>query len=147
MCWPRMSCSWEAAVMIAAWRSNFRFGCVFVFHCRNGLLAAMAAVAFLVLCGSSADLAAAGFQKTKCWFDIPRDREMTCGALHVPENRGSKASAEIALAVVIFQPERERYEPVVFLSGGPGQAAGIGKPEEIDGWWQFIGQQTWMIGR
>jgi pimeloyl-ACP methyl ester carboxylesterase len=107
----------------------------------------MAAVAFLALCGSSADLAAANFQKTKCWFDIPRDREMTCGALHVPENRGSNASAEIALAVVIFQPDRERYEPVVFLSGGPGQAAGIGKREEIDGWWQFIGQQTWMIGR
>ncbi len=72
---------------------------------------------------------------------------MTCGSLHVPENRGKGSGAEIALATVVFQPDRERYEPVVFLSGGPGQSASISTREDIDGWWQFISQQTWMIGR
>lgn len=119
----------------------------FALHCRHGFLAAMVGVALMVIGGSAGEVAAADFRKTKCWFDIPRDREMTCGSLHVPENRGKDSSAEIALGVVIFQPDRERYEPVVFLSGGPGQAAGIGTREEIEGWWQFIGQQTWMIGR
>jgi pimeloyl-ACP methyl ester carboxylesterase len=107
----------------------------------------VAGVVLLVLCGYSGSLAAADFQKAKCWFDIPRDREMTCGSLHVPENRGKTSSLELALATVIFQPDRERYEPVVFLSGGPGQTSGIGTRAEIDGWWQFISQQNWMIGR
>src|SRR5262245_56920411 len=116
----------EIAVMIAKWGR-------LVFHCWHGFSAAMAGVAFLVVCGYSGDLAAADFHKTKCWFEIPRDREMTCGSLHVPENRGKDSTAEIALATVIFQPDRERYEPVVFLSGGPGQAAGIGTREELEG--------------
>ncbi len=132
--------------MMTAW--GLLFCCVFAsaFDRRRGF-SAMAGAAFLVACGFSGELAAADFQKTKCWFDIPRDREMACGSLHVPENRAKGASAEITLAVVIFQPDRERYEPVVYLSGGPGQAAGIGTRSDIDRWWEFISQQTWMIGR
>ena len=133
--------------MMAGLGVVFRRGCAFFFRGRCGVLLMMVAVTLLVLCGYSENLAAADFQKTKCWFDIPRDREMTCGSLHVPENRGKEKGAEIALATVIFQPDRERYEPVVFLSGGPGQTAGISKRGDIDGWWQFISQQTWMIGR
>jgi pimeloyl-ACP methyl ester carboxylesterase len=133
--------------MMAGWGLLFRCGYAFIFQGRHGFLPIMAGVAFLVLCGYSGNTAAADFRKAKCWFDIPRDREMTCGSLHVPENRGKNSGAEIALATVIFQPDRERYEPIVFLSGGPGQTAGISTRNDIDGWWQFISQQTWMIGR
>src|SRR5262245_42619869 len=133
--------------MIEAWRLLFCRAYALAFSCQAGVSIAIAALAFLFMGAFSGEIAAADFQKTKCWFEIPRDREMTCGSLHVPENRTKASSPEIALAVVIFQPDRERYEPVVFLSGGPGQTSGIGTRSEIDGWWEFISQQTWMIGR
>lgn len=129
---------------MTARRGVFRYGYASLFH---RFLPILAGMAFIILCGHSGSLAAADFRKAKCWFDIPRDREMTCGSLLVPENRGKPPGPEISLATVVFLPDRERYEPVVFLSGGPGQAAGIGTRAEIDGWWQFISQQTWMIGR
>src|SRR5262245_22277521 len=133
--------------MIEAWRLLFCRAYALAFSCRAGVSIAIAVLAFLFVGAFSGEIAAADFQKTKCWFDIPRDREMTCGSLHVPENRGKGSSRKISLAVVIFQPDRERYEPVVFLRGAPGQAAGLGTRPEIREWWEFISQQTWMIGR
>ncbi|TIO51610.1 MAG: alpha/beta hydrolase [Mesorhizobium sp.] len=101
---------------------------------------------FLIFIGSG-ELHAEEFKKTKCWFEIPRDRTMTCGTLNVPENRRKKDGPEIVLSVVVFEPDRERHEPVVFLTGGPGQPTEIGNRDEIDEWWEFISGQSWMIGR
>ncbi|KUM24124.1 hypothetical protein AU467_06750 [Mesorhizobium loti] len=72
---------------------------------------------------------------------------MTCGTLNVPENRKKNTEAEIILSVVNFEPDRERHEPIVFLTGGPGQPSDIGDEDDIEEWWQFISAQSWMIGR
>ncbi|MDX8454666.1 alpha/beta hydrolase [Mesorhizobium sp. VK9D] len=110
------------------------------------LYLAVASVAFLI-CAECGDVYAAEFKKTNCWFEMPRDRAMTCGTLNVPENRKKETSNQVVLSVVVFEPDRERHEPIVFLTGGPGQPAEIGSSEEIDSWWEFIGAQSWMIGR
>ncbi|SFJ48756.1 alpha/beta hydrolase fold [Phyllobacterium sp. CL33Tsu] len=91
--------------------------------------------------------AAAEFRETPCWFALPKDRDMRCGHLLVPENRSKADSATIELAVVIFEPDRVRHDPVVYLNGGPGQAARIETREEIDDWWSFIDNGDWLRGR
>jgi len=105
------------------------------------------ASAVFLICAWSGDLHAGEFKNTNCWFEIPRDRTMTCGTLNVPENRKKNAKAEITLSVVIFEPDRERHDPIVFLTGGPGQPTDIGSRDNIEEWWQFISAQSWMIGR
>lgn len=105
------------------------------------------ASAVLLFCAWSGDIHAGEFKKTNCWFEVPRDRGMTCGTLNVPENRKKASGTEITLSVVVFEPDRERHEPIVFLTGGPGQPTDIGDREDIEAWWQFISDQNWMIGR
>lgn len=87
------------------------------------------------------------FEATSCWFKIPRDRDMTCGYLVVPENRAKPSDRTIRLAVVIFEPDRVRHEPVVYLTGGPGQPAYIETAQDIDSWWWFADRQPWLRGR
>lgn len=101
----------------------------------------------LLVCAGCEQVFAAEFKKANCWFEIPRDRTMMCGTLTVPENRKKKTGNEVVLSVVVFEPDRERHEPIVFLTGGPGQPAEIGSNEEIVSWWEFIGAQSWMVGR
>jgi pimeloyl-ACP methyl ester carboxylesterase len=72
---------------------------------------------------------------------------MTCGTLNVPENRKKDTGNQVVLSVVVFEPDLERHEPIVFLTGGPGQSADIASRKDIDDWWEFIGVQSWMIGR
>ena len=79
----------------------------------------------IVLIAGPVSAMQAEFKQTTCWFTVPKDRDMRCGHLVVPENRTKANSAVIKLAVIIFEPDRERHEPVVYLSGGPGQAARI----------------------
>ncbi|RWE23921.1 MAG: alpha/beta hydrolase [Mesorhizobium sp.] len=110
------------------------------------LLLAISAVA-LLLCAGGGKLYAGEFKNTPCWFEVPPDRTMTCGVLSVPENRKKKTGNQVTLSAIVFEPERERHEPIVFLTGGPGQPADISNREDIDGWWEFIGAQSWMIGR
>ena len=109
----------------------------------------MIACAALCLAIGGTPARSAVFKSSQCWFAIPADRDMTCGHLLVPESRAGAAAEqrEISLAVVVFEPDRERHEPVVFLSGGPGQAAGIETSDGIDQWWQFIDEQAWLHGR
>ncbi|TPN44724.1 alpha/beta hydrolase [Mesorhizobium sp. B1-1-4] len=109
-------------------------------------LLVVTSVAFLICLGGG-ELTAGEFKKTSCWFEIPRDRAMTCGTVNVPENRKKTGGTEVVLSVVVFEPDRERHEPVVFLTGGPGQPTDIANSDDIDGWWEFIGAQSWMIGR
>ena len=72
---------------------------------------------------------------------------MSCGRLLVPESRSRPISHPISLAVVIFEPDKVRHDPVVFLSGGPGQPAAIKTGAEIEAWWQFVSEQDWLRGR
>lgn len=112
---------------------------------RSGIAAVLlVAVAFF---SGTHSAAASTFETTKCWFAVPRDRDMTCGFLTVPENRTKPDGATIRIAVAIFEPDRERHEPVVFLSGGPGQSAGIRTDDDVESWWRFIGDEPWLRGR
>ena len=87
------------------------------------------------------------FEQTSCWFDLPRDRDLKCGHLTVPENRSKTSSRSIKLPVVIFEPDRTRHEPIVYLTGGPGQMAMIDNEGDIAQWWSFIDNGPWLRGR
>ena len=87
------------------------------------------------------------FEATTCWFRLPRDRDMTCGYLVVPENRAKADGRSIRLAVAIFEPDRARHEPLVYLTGGPGQPIYIDSIADIDAWWAFIDGEPWLRGR
>ena len=102
---------------------------------------------FLLVPAVSAGAAPAAFKQMPCWFVVPRDRDMQCGYLEVPENRSKPGSPTIELAVVVFEPDRVRHEPVVYLNGGPGQPAGIATRKDIDEWWSYIDNGGWLRGR
>jgi pimeloyl-ACP methyl ester carboxylesterase len=89
----------------------------------------------------------AHLNQAACWFDVPKDRDMKCGHLWVPENRGKQDTAIIKLSFVVFEPDRERHEPVVYLTGGPGQTVDIANKDDIGEWWSFINHSPWLRGR
>ena len=88
-----------------------------------------------------------GFEAEKCWFHIPVDREMICGTATVLEDRSNLTGKKICIPVVQLLPDKERHEPVVFLSGGPGQTSEIDTDENITEWWRFSDEQVWLRGR
>lgn len=78
----------------------------------------------------------AGYYERSCWFSGSEARRARCGWLVVPENRSRAESRVINLPVVTF-PAREpavKAEPILYISGGPGARARIGKRWEIAGW-------------
>jgi len=87
------------------------------------------------------------FEPDACWFRMPRDRDMTCGWLVVPENRAKPAGRSIRLAVTIFEPDRERHPPVFYLTGGPGQPTFIETAGDVDTWWLYVDREPWLRGR
>lgn len=107
----------------------------------------LAALLPLLLLDLAPAAAAPRFETASCWFRLPRDRDMTCGFLVVPENRQKANSREIRLAVVIFEPDKERHEPLVYLTGGPGQPIYVETSADIAGWWSFIDGEPWLRGR
>ncbi len=110
-------------------------------------LSALILLGVMLLVGGPAFAEEVEFKRTTCWFAATKDRDVSCGHLTVPENRTKDNSATITLAVVIFEPDRERHEPVVYLSGGPGQPAGIESKGDIEEWWSFIDTGAWLRGR
>ncbi len=110
-------------------------------------LSALIVLGVMLLVGGPAFAEEVEFKRTTCWFAATKDRDVSCGHLTVPENCTKDNSATITLAVVIFEPDRERHEPVVYLSGGPGQPAGIESKGDIEEWWSFIDTGAWLRGR
>ncbi|CAH2400319.1 hypothetical protein [Mesorhizobium escarrei] len=76
------------------------------------------ASAVFLFCAWSGDIHAGEFKKTNCWFEIPRDRGMTCGALNVPENRKKASETEITLSVVSSSPTASGTSPLCFSRAG-----------------------------
>jgi pimeloyl-ACP methyl ester carboxylesterase len=65
----------------------------------------------------------ARFEPAACEFEVPPQRDVTCGYLIVAEDRDDPANeATVALHVAIFASESAdpAPEPVVYLEGGPG---------------------------
>ena len=63
------------------------------------------------------------FQLSNCKFDESIHSNVTCGYLHVPEDRTVSDSRNISLHIAIFHSESSNPEPdpLIYLAGGPGQ--------------------------
>lgn len=77
--------------------------------------------------GASDDEMAGVFEDAPCFFDVPGNlrvgEDVICGYVTVPEDYAIPAGPTIRLAVVIFPDNSARHQPdpVLTLSGGPGQ--------------------------
>lgn len=71
----------------------------------------------------------AGFAEAACPMELPdtlvEGENIVCGYLTVPENRANPESRTLRLAVVILKAKGDapQPDPVVYLTGGPGQSA------------------------
>jgi len=66
---------------------------------------------------------AAKFEKTACPFDVPEGVTIVCGFVIVPEDHNKPAgpTIRIATAVIKDQSVDHQPDPVMLLSGGPGE--------------------------
>ena len=74
---------------------------------------------------ATAPAAIAVFSPASCRFRAPSGQSVDCGYLRVPEDRGQPDGPNIRLHVAIFrtQSESPAPDPIVLLSGGPGENA------------------------
>ena len=76
----------------------------------------------------------ATFEETDCPFSLPPEEiegeTVTCGFVTVPENRVNQGEGTIRLAVVVFKAESDapQPDPVILLSGGPGEKTAENAP-------------------
>ncbi|GEM_PF-405858 len=63
------------------------------------------------------------FEQASCPFDVPEGAPVVCGFVVVPEDHNDPAGPTIRLAVVILKDQSEEHQPdpVILLSGGPGE--------------------------
>jgi pimeloyl-ACP methyl ester carboxylesterase len=78
----------------------------------------------------------------KCWFRTPQGASSVCRLLSVPENRAAPDGRTIKLPVAILRATgpRKQPDPVIYLSGGPGEAPLAAPAPGIDplkdgDWW------------
>ena len=66
---------------------------------------------------------AATFEEGACPFDVPAGAPVQCGFVVVPEDHGDPAGPTLRLAVVVIEDESDGHQPdpVILLSGGPGE--------------------------
>lgn len=72
-----------------------------------------------------AQTAPSRFEPGPCAIEVAPDERIDCGVLVVPETRGRADSRSIRLPVLIFRSRAETpaSDPVIFLTGGPGNSA------------------------
>ncbi len=63
------------------------------------------------------------FEEALCPFDVPEDAAVECGFVVVPEDHNAPTGPTIRLAVTVLKDESEEHQPdpVILLSGGPGE--------------------------
>jgi pimeloyl-ACP methyl ester carboxylesterase len=87
------------------------------------------------------------FDKAECWFVVPKGKAATCGHLIVLEDRTKPDGRRVSLPIVVIKASGNRLaDPVVFLSGGPGQGVGVTK-DEMKSWWSYGKYWSWMKNR
>lgn len=69
------------------------------------------------------------FESGPCAIEVAPDEKIECGTLSVPENRAIADSRLIQLPVMIFRSRSSQplADPVMFLTGGPGNSALTGQ--------------------
>ncbi|MEM7117206.1 MAG: alpha/beta hydrolase [Chloroflexota bacterium] len=74
---------------------------------------------------SSAEPVEVDYYETACPIDPDTERDVDCGILVVPENRAVNNGRIIDIAVAILHAESDEpfADPIVFLTGGPGDGA------------------------
>jgi pimeloyl-ACP methyl ester carboxylesterase len=82
---------------------------------------------------------------TDCWFTIPAGRAAHCGTLVVAERYKDAKSRPLNLRFVVFEGTGSAHasDPVIFISGGPGDPAqidarGVGK------WFSWVSRAAWL---
>jgi pimeloyl-ACP methyl ester carboxylesterase len=97
---------------------------------------------------SAAESAVPRFDKEECWFTVPKGRAATCGRFVVLEDRTKPDGGQVRLPVVVIKASggKRQPDPVVFLSGGPGQGVGVDKDSMKD-WWEYDQHWSWMKNR
>jgi pimeloyl-ACP methyl ester carboxylesterase len=65
----------------------------------------------------------ATFEEAPCPFDVPKGAPVECGFVVVPEDHSDPDGPTIRLAVVIVKDQSDDHQPdpVILLSGGPGE--------------------------
>src|SRR5882724_3902349 len=88
------------------------------------------------------------FEKADCWFTVPKGKAATCGHLIVLEDRAKPEGRRVSLPIVVIKASggNRLADPVLFLSGGPGQGVGLGK-DEMKNWWDYGKYWSWMKNR
>lgn len=97
--------------------------------------------------------------KVACWFKIPKDFQVDCYRLPVPETRAFDKAVgpgqTLSLPVVIIRAGSDgagkssgapALDPVVYLAGGPGDGSWLDN-DRIDWWWDYIGGTDWARKR
>src|SRR5262249_2214220 len=85
--------------------------------------------------------AAPRLDRERCTFKPPRLDRIECYELTVPENRAQPQGRQIKLKVHVLKARRPvDRDPVVYLSGGPGDAPLVASPAGADplaegDWW------------
>jgi len=96
--------------------------------------------AFLLVLAESA-VAAPRLERERCTFKPPRGDRVQCFVLIVPENRDQLQGREVKLKVAVLKAKRTAgVEPLVYLSGGPGDAPLVASTPGADAlaegdWW------------
>jgi pimeloyl-ACP methyl ester carboxylesterase len=117
----------------------------------SGALGALVCAGILMVSGQSATAGADGlprYEKQECWFPVPKKQKAECGFMTVEENHAQPNGRTVRLPVVVIKASsgKSKADPIVFLTGGPGQAIGADK-EGIKSWWLFADFWPWMEGR
>lgn len=74
----------------------------------------------------------------RCWFSVTEGRSAQCASLTTRDGTHT-------IPVVVLRAEdetRRRPDPVLFITGGPGQAAGVDQAS-IDYWWEWLQTVQW----
>jgi len=96
--------------------------------------------AFLLILAESS-VAAPRLDRERCTFKPPRGDRVECFVLIVPENRDQPQGREVKLKVAVLKAKRTAgVEPLVYLSGGPGDAPLVASSPGADAlaegdWW------------
>jgi pimeloyl-ACP methyl ester carboxylesterase len=105
---------------------------------RWGWLGGLAAI-LLILAGSA--LASPRLERERCTFKPPRGDRVECFVLVVLENREQPEGREVRLKLAVLKAKRTASaEPLVYLSGGPGDAPLVASSPGADAlaegdWW------------
>ncbi len=122
---------------------------------RLRLIAGLVAVLCLLVLPARADEPAnrtdrPAARPVACWFKPPADHTVSCYRVRVPERRDATQAGGMMLdlpVVVISTPkDRKQDDPVVYLSGGPGDGDWL-DGERIGYWWTYLGDNPWLRHR